>query len=403
MLAKSFQIHCSSNGNAVVGGVYPNHFLPVPEMNSGDGDGDAVAKFLGECMNGKKGEAASEIKVCVLSFQCTPPGTTPYYTLVGRPQTINEPSTFGSEVVKACLHATIEDGNAILLNTATDGVSTEVQWNKEDMLDYIDGKINYVLLPDTNHNVKNSRYQLIGGSSPASIGAYIFDPALIHLAKVNQKLWRVEDFASNAELLKLASVDTIQKLHNLALQDRMNCDVGNHAVTVISLIFLRLWACAVNSRMVPRRDQAVYSWVTLVWFTSFHASGSTMMANKQNMLLETVGILFLIARDGVFHPRRNTLECNEHTFGMWRTMSSSREFNMDQLIRIVQKMNIKTDAMFSSQLKTRWSRDGLAGYQSTFEEYGESLRNENPNDKQCHGRVHISLDKSVVSSLWDEV
>jgi hypothetical protein len=158
VLAKSFQIHYSRDGNTVVGGVYPNHFLPLPERNSGDGDGDAVAKFLCECVNGKKGEVASEIKVCVLSFQCTPPGTTPYYTLVGQPQTINEPSTFGSEVVRACLRATIEDGNAILLNTTTGGVSTEVQWNKVVMLDYIDGKINYVSLPVTNHNVKNSRY-----------------------------------------------------------------------------------------------------------------------------------------------------------------------------------------------------------------------------------------------------
>jgi hypothetical protein len=82
VLAKSFQIHYSSNGNAVVGGVYPNHYLPLPERNSDDGDGDAVANFLGECVNGKR-EAASEIKVCVLSFQCTPPATTPYYTLVG--------------------------------------------------------------------------------------------------------------------------------------------------------------------------------------------------------------------------------------------------------------------------------------------------------------------------------
>jgi hypothetical protein len=98
------------------------------------------------------------------------------------------PSTFGSEVVKACLCETIIDGNAILLNTTKDRVSTEVQWDKEVMLDYIDGKINYVSLPDTNHNVKNSRYQLIGGSSPASIGVYVFDPARICLAKVNQKL-----------------------------------------------------------------------------------------------------------------------------------------------------------------------------------------------------------------------
>jgi hypothetical protein len=128
-----------------------------------------------------------------------------------------------------------------------------------------------------------------------------------------------------------------------------------------------------------------------------------MMANMRNMLLETVGILFLITRDDVFHPRGNTSECNEHTFGMWRTMSSSREFNMDQLICIVQKTNIKTDAIFSSQLKPHWSRDGLEGYQSTFEECVGSLRNDNQNSKQCHGRVHISLDKPGVSSLWDEV
>jgi hypothetical protein len=127
VLAKSFQIHYSSNGSAVVGGVYPNHFLPLPEINSGDGDGETVSKFLGECVNGNKGEVASEIKVCVLSFQCTPPGTTPYYTFVGHLQTINEQSTFGSEVVKACLRATIDDGNAFLLNTTTDGVSTKVQ------------------------------------------------------------------------------------------------------------------------------------------------------------------------------------------------------------------------------------------------------------------------------------
>ena len=123
------------------------------------------------------------IHICVLSFQCTPPEITPYYTLAGCPQTINEHSIFGCEVVKACLHATIEDGNSILLNTTTDGVPIEVQWNLSVMLDYIYGKINYVSLPDTNHNVKNSRYQLIGGSSPASIGAYILIQHLSALQK----------------------------------------------------------------------------------------------------------------------------------------------------------------------------------------------------------------------------
>jgi hypothetical protein len=84
-------------------------------------------------------------------------------------------------------------------------------------------------------------------------------------------------------------------------------------------------------------------------------------------------------------------------------MSSSRKFNMDQFICIVQKTNIKNDAIFSSLLKTCGSRDRLGGYQSTFQEYVESLRNDNQDDKQCDGRVHVSLDKSVVCSLWDEV
>ncbi len=66
---------------------------------------------------------------------------------------------------------------------------------------------------------------------------------------------------------------------------------------------------------------------------------------------------------------------------------------MDQLIRIVQKTNIKTDAIFSSQLKTRWSRDGLAGYQSTFEDFVESLRNDNPNDNNVMvGRMFLWIN-----------
>ena len=73
---------------------------------------------------------------------------------------------------------------------------------------------------------------------------------------------------------------------------------------------------------------------------------------------------------------------------------------MDQPIHIVQKTNIKLDAIFSSQLKTYRSKDGDSGYQSTFEEYVASMRNDNspPNDKQCNGRVHASLNKSDVNS-----
>ena len=92
--------------------------------------------------------------------------------------------------------------------------------------------------------------------------------------------------------------------------------------------------------------------------------------------METVGVLFLVTQDDVFQSRQNTSECNEHTFGMWRSMTSPREFNMDQLIRIVQKTNIRIDAIFESDLKTQQqrSRDGLSGYQATFDEYVSSVK-----------------------------
>jgi hypothetical protein len=57
----------------------------------------------------------------------------------------------------------------------------------------------------------------------------------------------------------------------------------------------------------------------------------------------------------------------------------------------VQKTNIKAD-------KTWQSKNGLAGYQSTFEEYVANVRGDGPNDKQSHGGVHVSLDKTGVSS-----
>ena len=69
---------------------------------------------------------------------------------------------------------------------------------------------------------------------------------------------------------------------------------------------------------------------------------------------------------------------------------------------IVQNTNIKTDAIFS-ELKTCRAKDGLAGYQSTIEEYVASVRGDSPNDTQSRGGVHASLDKSAVSSLWDKV
>ena len=62
---------------------------------------------------------------------------------------------------------------------------------------------------------------------------------------------------------------------------------------------------------------------------------------------------------------------------MWRAMTSSCKFNMDQLIHMVQKTNIRIDAIFESDLKTQQSRDRLSGYQATFDEYASSVKGGN--------------------------
>ena len=79
-------------------------------------------------------------------------------------------------VMNACTIAAEKYGNAVVLNSLTDGVSCEIQGNLALILQYLQGGNNSTSVPDPNHNIKNSRYQVLGGSSPASIGRYVFDP-----------------------------------------------------------------------------------------------------------------------------------------------------------------------------------------------------------------------------------
>jgi hypothetical protein len=164
--------------------------------------------------------------------------------------------------------------------------------------------MNYVSLPNTYHNVKNARYQLIGGSSCAVIGSYVLGRWYLKMADIHQKLWRIDDYASDAVVLSLASVKTTQALHLYTKREAIKYNVGNHAVTVVLLVFLELHAYVVNATALRWRDRALFSFITFLWFSSFQCS--MMIASKRNMLLETVGIMFLVARKDVEHPRCTT-------------------------------------------------------------------------------------------------
>ena len=229
-------------------------------------------------------------------------------------------------------------------------------------------------------------------------GHYVFDPWYLKLAGVSQKLWRITDFASDAVVLSLASVKTMQALQSYADVDGAKFDTGNYAVTTVSLVFLRLRAYAVNANALRWRDRALYSFITFLWFSSFQCS--TMIANKRNMLLETFGVMFLVARRDVAQPRRTTSECNEHTYGMWRMML--REFNIEQLIRIVQKSMIKLDSIFASGLEISRKNACLSGYQATLPDFIKSLAAAQARDEQC-GPVDVDPSKEIVHQLWTDV
>ena len=98
-----------------------------------------------------------------------------------------------------------------------------------------------------------------------------------------------------------------------------------------------------------------------------------MLPNKRNMLLETLSLLFLVTRSDVSQPRRMTSEANEHTYGCWRVIQS--DFNLEQLVRIVDKSKIRSDAIYTSGLLTARSNCALKGYVSIFCEFVENIKN----------------------------
>ena len=86
-LVKSWQVsttHC-----ALVGGAAPDHYISLENL-----DKDSIIAIIEEYRSGKKGILAEEVKVCLLVFQHMPPGMSPYFVLIRRPQTINERSSF---------------------------------------------------------------------------------------------------------------------------------------------------------------------------------------------------------------------------------------------------------------------------------------------------------------------
>jgi hypothetical protein len=60
----------------------------------------------------------------------------------------------------------------------------------------------------------------------------------------------------------------------------------------------------------------------MIWLTSFLKSlgKDNSLANKRNMVAETLAVIFLVSRGDTPNPRHLTSEPAEHTFGSMRVV-----------------------------------------------------------------------------------
>ena len=68
-----------------MGGAHPNQLLKIDDTWSSEETKD----FLQQCLEGKHGELATEVKVEVVSFQDVAKGQCPYVNILARAQTTN--------------------------------------------------------------------------------------------------------------------------------------------------------------------------------------------------------------------------------------------------------------------------------------------------------------------------
>ena len=92
-------------------------------------------------------------------------------------------------------------------------------------------------------------------------------------------------------------------------------NVGDAAVTCVSLYISRLCAYTANTKDIPWDERLIYHRTTTLCFTRFDNYYKTFCTNQRNMVTESIAIAFLFPRSDVQNPRGNTTEPREHTFG----------------------------------------------------------------------------------------
>ena len=208
---------------------------------------------------------------------------------------------------------------------------------------------------DTNHNVKNFRYQIVVGSSLNFFGNRIVDINLLCAAGISHELYRIQDFSPNIFVLNLTSAETANALHGLLnTQD-------SHALSRLCMIlyFMRLNIFTVDTKTLNARTRVTFMWSSFIWMTSMH---NVFFGTKRNMASSTIGMCFLMIRSKNFHPCHNTLEASEYTFGFFIGMK--RKFNIMECVEIEDKI-VQNEPQCTNQISKMY-RSWNKGYQAVI-------------------------------------
>lgn len=282
----------------------PNNALSVPE------DSNNVSILLPD------NELATEIKVGILTAQSVSNNVRPMKVIGARPQTTNERcDAFNDSLIKS-----VQNAGGILVSVAFDGLSAETVFIRDYFLNFLKGRTQTVGIVDPNHV----------GSGICCIGNSCFDVGLLQMAGVASNLYRVDDFASDAVVLELASAKSIDKV----IQRCQDSDRDSLNATILSLLFLRMFIVVSSGTDFPRAQGITVLWTCLLFFTSMRMS----VVTKRNFVGAVLPIICLYAQRKVKKMGRTTSEPAEHFFGGCRMRK--REFTCRDFLNMVDALEV---------------------------------------------------------------
>ncbi|KAI9907726.1 hypothetical protein PsorP6_004782 [Peronosclerospora sorghi] len=295
-------------------------------------------------------------------------------SLAARPQYTNELSDFNEYIVD--IVTSLDDVR--LVSVSCDGIVSESYFIRGKLLDFLQSKSSTLGLMDMNHVAKALKAQLVLGSSLITAGANIVDPGLLLEAGIAKELVQVTDYTSDALVLRLCSLESMDKLCALS-----NEEEGSIAATGLCLFFLLTLLIGDNSDSLDRDIRVCYLWCSLIWFTSLDGVHITTLRNLASAVLGTV---CLVLRADIIKLRLVTSEPAEHMFGllrMWR-----REFTISEMLHYAEKMENFLSCTFRSGLRA--SSSVPQGYQATFEGFRASI------EKMLQSRVATKRSREPV-------